>query len=194
MGRSKEFEESVVLRKAMELFLEQGYEGTSMSDLIEHMGIHKKSLYDTFGDKHSLFMRTLDVFGEQMQADLRSEVLRAGNAKQAIKLVFDRVIEGMWDVEHRFGCLFVNSSIELGLRDAEVKERAGKAFAQTEHFLMELIKKGQQEGEITYNHDAEALAEYLHNSLLGIRVLIRNNTCKEKLYRISEFSISVLDK
>jgi TetR/AcrR family transcriptional repressor of nem operon len=139
-------------------------------------------------------MRVLDLFGEHMQAELRREVSRAGTAKQSIKFIFDRVIEGVWDVEHRFGCLFVNSSIELGLRDVEVKERAGKAFDQTEHFFLELIKKGQQEGEITDNHDAEALAEYLHNTLLGIRVLIRNSTSKEKLYRIADFSLAVLDK
>ena len=71
MGRNKEFDETVVLRKAMELFLEQGYEKTSMNDLVEHMGIHRRSLYDTFGDKHALFMRTLDVFGEYMQGKLK---------------------------------------------------------------------------------------------------------------------------
>lgn len=193
MGRSKEFEEREVLRKAMELFLEQGYEGTSMNDLVEHMGIHKKSLYDTFGDKHSLFMMVLDLFGDHMQAVLMSEVLKEGTAKQSIKFIFDRVIEGIWDVEQCWGCLFVNSSVELGLRDDEVKEKAGKAFAQTEHFLKKLIEKGQQAGEITCASDAEGLAEFLHNSLLGIRVLIRNSTSKEKLYRIAALSLSVLD-
>ena len=60
MGRSREFDENVVLQKAMELFWEQGYEKTSLSDLVEHMGIHRRSLYDTFGDKHTLFLKTLD--------------------------------------------------------------------------------------------------------------------------------------
>ncbi len=194
MGRSKEFEEREVLRKAMELFLKQGYEGTSMNDLINHMGIHKKSLYDTFGDKHSLFMKVLDLFGEHMQDTLMSEVLKEGTAKQSIKLLFDRVIEGIWNVEEHWGCLFVNSSVELSLRDDEVKERAGKAFDQTEHFLTNLIQKGQQEGDISCDTKAEVLAEYLHNTLLGLRVLIRNSTCKEKLHRIADFSLSILDK
>ncbi len=64
MGRSKEFEERVVLQKAMELFWKQGYEKTSLSDLVEHMGIHRRSLYDTFGDKHTLFLKAIDLFGE----------------------------------------------------------------------------------------------------------------------------------
>lgn len=60
MGRSREFDENVVLQKAMELFWKQGYEKTSLNDLVEHMGIHRRSLYDTFGDKHTLFLRTVD--------------------------------------------------------------------------------------------------------------------------------------
>ena len=63
MGRSKEFEENVVLQKAMELFWEQGYEKTSLNDLVEHMGIHRRSLYDTFGDKidiHGIYLYFLN--------------------------------------------------------------------------------------------------------------------------------------
>lgn len=193
MGRNKEFDETVVLRKAMELFLEQGYEKTSMNDLVERMGIHRRSLYDTFGDKHALFMRTLDVFGEYMQGQLKQEALRAKTAKQSIRFIFDRVIEGMWE-EQRWGCLFVNSSAELAPRDEEVKERAEKAFTQTERFLADLIRKGQAEGDIGVEYDAEILSEYLHNALIGIRILSRNGASKEKLCRIAELSLSFLEK
>lgn len=67
MARSKEFEESVVLDKAMRLFWEQGYEKTSMTDLVNHMGIHRKSLYDTFGDKHTLFLRSVDLYDHKIR-------------------------------------------------------------------------------------------------------------------------------
>ncbi|WP_246772684.1 TetR/AcrR family transcriptional regulator [Paenibacillus polymyxa] len=62
MSRSKEFDETEVLDKAMQLFWEQGYEKTSMTDLVKHMGIHRRSLYDTFGDKHTLFLMALDRY------------------------------------------------------------------------------------------------------------------------------------
>lgn len=192
MGRCKEFEDSVVLWKAMELFLEQGYEKTSMSELVEHMGIHRRSLYDTFGDKHSLFMKTLDVFGDYMQEELKREALRAKTAKESIRLIFDRVVEGMWD-NKQWGCLFVNSAAELAPRDKEVKERVELAFTQTEHFFKALVLKGQLAGEINSSLDADTLSEYLHNALLGIRILSRNSADKEKLLRITEFSLAILD-
>jgi len=67
MGRSREFDEEVALHKAMELFWEQGYEKTSMGDLVNHMGIHRKSLYDTFGDKHTLYLKAIDCYKEYIQ-------------------------------------------------------------------------------------------------------------------------------
>ncbi|MBI5593839.1 MAG: TetR/AcrR family transcriptional regulator [Deltaproteobacteria bacterium] len=192
MGRSKEFEESEVLQKAMELFWKQGYEKTSMSDLVEHMGVHRGSLYDTFGDKHTLFLKTLDRFGEFIGARLKSETSRAETAKQAIQFIFDLMIEGAGGI-HR-GCLYVNSAAELALRDMDVNEKTEEAFIRTEHLIADLIRKGQQSGEFSCDYDAEVLAESLHNTLLGIRLLARTSASKEKLYRIADFSLALLDK
>ncbi len=60
MARQKEFDRDEVLHKAMEVFWTRGYEGTSIQDLVKHMGINRQSIYDTFGDKHSLFLQALD--------------------------------------------------------------------------------------------------------------------------------------
>lgn len=190
MGRSKEFEESVVLQKAMELFWQQGYEKTSLNDLVEHMGIHRRSLYDTFGDKHTLFLKAIDCFGEFIKARLISGTSSAETAKQAIQFIFDFMIEESGD--RALGCLFVNSATELAPRDKEVEEKTKEAFMQLEHLLADCIRKGQQAGEFRCDYDAEVLAENLHNTLLGIRVLARTSASKEKLQRIAEFSLAIL--
>lgn len=192
MGRSKEFEESVVLQKAMELFWKQGYEKTSLSELVEHMGIHRKSLYDTFGDKHTLFLKTIDFFGEFIKAKLTSEISRAETAKQAIECIFDVTIE--MNDDKTLGCLFVNSATEMAPRDKEVEEKTQEAFMQAEHILADLIRKGQDAGEFSSDDDAEVLAENLHNTLIGIRVLARTSASKEKLHRIADFSVARLNK
>ncbi|HWR40819.1 MAG TPA: TetR/AcrR family transcriptional regulator [Patescibacteria group bacterium] len=192
MGRSKEFEESVVLQKAMELFWKQGYEKTSLNDLVEHMGIHRRSLYGTFGDKHTLFLKTIDCFGEFIKARLKFAISRAETAKQAIQCIFDFMIEGSGD--RALGCLFVNSATEMAPRDKEVEEKAKEAFMQLEHLLADIIRKGQQAGEFRCDYDAEVLAESLHNALLGIRVLARTSASKEKLQRIADFSLAILNE
>ena len=64
MARQKEFDRDEVLHKAMEVFWMRGYEGTSIQDLVKYMGINRQSIYDTFGDKHTLFLQSLDRYRE----------------------------------------------------------------------------------------------------------------------------------
>jgi TetR/AcrR family transcriptional repressor of nem operon len=192
MGRSREFDENVVLQKAMELFWEQGYEKTSLSDLVEHMGIHRRSLYDTFGDKHTLFLKTIDCYDELIKNKIQAEILHAKTTKQAIQFIFDFMIEGYED--RQWGCLIVNSATEMALRDKEVEEKIEEAFMQTEHFLAALVRKRQQTGEFSCEYDAEVLAEILQNTLLGIRVLLRTSASKEKMHRIADFFVNLLNK
>lgn len=192
MGRSREFDENVVLQKAMELFWEQGYEKTSLSDLVEHMGIHRRSLYDTFGDKHTLFLKTIDCYEELIKNKVQVGTSHAETAKQAIQFIFDLMIEGYEDKP--WGCLIVNSATEMALQDKEVEKKTEESFMQAEHLLADIVRKGQQTGEFSCDYDAEVLSEILQNTLLGIRVLARTSASKEKMHRIANFFLDLLNK
>lgn len=192
MGRSREFDENVVLQKAMELFWKQGYEKTSLNDLVEHMGIHRRSLYDTFGDKHTLFLKAMDFYQELIRNNILAGVSKAETPKQAIQFIFDFIIEGYEDKQ--WGCLTVNSATELALMDNEIKESTERIFMQTEQLLADLVRKGQQAGEISSAYDPEILSEVLHNTLHGIRVQLRISASKEKLHRIGNFFMDLLNK
>ncbi|MFF2089201.1 TetR/AcrR family transcriptional regulator [Paenibacillus sp. NPDC058174] len=192
MARSKLFDENEVLHKAMQLFWEQGYEKTSMNDLVEHMGIHRRSLYDTFGDKRTLFMKAMERYSDIIEARLSSGVARSDNAMQAVHFLFDFMIEGYEDKPS--GCLFVNTAVELGPRDSEIGNKAVKGFTDMEQLLTDIIGKGQQSGEFTTELGASELAEHLHNVLLGLRVQGRANVDKEKLHRIARLSLMILNK
>lgn len=192
MARSKEFEEAAVLDKAMKLFWEQGYEKTSMNDLVEHMGIHRRSLYDTFTDKHTLYLKAIDRFAERINARLESGVKQAQTAAEALRFVFDFMING--DEDGPPGCMFVNSAVELAIRDEEVNAKAVEAFDKTEELLVGIVTRGQQNGEFTTQYDAKELAEYLHNALTGLRVMTRTSAPKEKLRRIADFTQRVLER
>ncbi|MGF7035396.1 TetR/AcrR family transcriptional repressor of nem operon [Paenibacillus mucilaginosus] len=192
MARSKEFEEKEVLDKAMRLFWEQGYEKTSMTELVEHMGIHRRSLYDTFGDKHSLFLKAMDRFDDKISAALAGGVKRSKTASEALQFIFSFMIDG--DEDSPAGCLMVNSAVELAARDVEVDNKATKAFTTAEQLLKEIILWGQREGEFTSTYNAEELAEYLHNVWIGLRVMARTSASKEKLHRITHISMKLLEE
>lgn len=191
MARSKEYDEDEVLRKAMVLFWTQGYEKTSMQDLVEHMGIHRRSMYDTFGDKHELFMKALERYDEIIETSINLQVKQLDSVKKAIRRLFEMAI--LKNEKEPIGCLTVNTAVELSLHDKEVAEKVVKSFSKTENLLFELLLCGQKSGEISNHHDAKRLSQSIHNSLVGLRVLAKTTDNKEKLESIIDMTLSVLD-
>lgn len=192
MARSKEFEENEVLDKAMRLFWEQGYEKTSMSDLVEHMGIHRRSIYDTFTDKRTLFFKAMERFGNRTDAKLAAGVKQSKTAKEALHFIFEYM--SSTEEGEPPGCMFVNSAVEMACRDEDVNAKAVGAFEKVEHLLVEIVTWGQENGEFSSQYGAQELAEYLHNALIGIRVMARTSVPNEKLERISTTSMLLLEK
>ncbi|ALP36260.1 TetR/AcrR family transcriptional regulator [Paenibacillus sp. 28ISP30-2] len=192
MARSKEFEESVVLDKAMRLFWEQGYEKTSMTDLVEHMGIHRRSLYDTFGDKHTLFLKAVELYDNKISTALAAGVKSSKTATEALQFIVGFLICG--EENPAFGCLMVNSTVELAARDADINNKSIEVFSTAEQLFKDIILWGQQDGEFTSEYDARELAEYLHNVGVGLRVISKTSITKEKLRRIANLSMQLIVK
>lgn len=191
MARNKAFDEKEVLKKAMELFWEQGYEKTSMQDLVDHMGIHRRSIYDTFGDKRSLFLASLHYYEELITLEMKRIISGTSSSKQAVRNVFEFALT---TVEHYpKGCLSVNAAVELSLLDKEIGRLATKMFTATEEMFHFLLKQGQQNGEFSKEMDPAAVSRFLHNNLVGIRVLIKTDYTKKELESIIDLTLSVLD-
>jgi len=190
MARNKEFDEKEALRRAMELFWRQGYEKTSMQDLVNYMGVHRRSIYDTFGDKHTLFIRALSHYVEEMDVRFKSNITSELTVKQAIRKVFEMVIYPT-DKQPK-GCLTVNTAVELSLLDQEVAEKITETFIKTETLLFDLLKHGQEQGEIPEHYDIKGLSKFIHNSLVGIRVLAKTTNDKKELETIIDMNLSAL--
>ncbi|SNT20495.1 transcriptional regulator, TetR family [Bacillus sp. OK838] len=191
MARSKEFDEKEALRRAMELFWQQGYEKTSMQDLVNHMGVHRRSIYDTFGDKHTLFMKALERYDEIVETQIDTQVKQLGSVKKAIRRLFEMVIDT--NEKQQIGCLTVNTAVELSLHDEEAAEKVVESFTKTESLLYELLLRGQKSGEVSEHHAVERLSQFIHNSLVGLRVLAKTTDDKQKLENIIDITLSVLD-
>ncbi|MFO3790340.1 TetR/AcrR family transcriptional regulator [Bacillus mojavensis] len=191
MARNKEFDEKLALIKAMELFWEQGYEKTSMQDLVDHMGVHRRSIYDTFGDKHTLFMRALSHFVEVMEMRMKNEMKADLTVKQTIRKIFEMVIDPEENLPK--GCLAVNTAVELSLLDEEVAKKIKEIFINTEALLFDLLKHGQEKGEIPKHYNIKGLSQFIHNSLVGVRVLAKTTNDKDKFEAIIDLTLSTLD-
>lgn len=161
-----------------------------MQDLVNYMGVHRRSIYDTFGDKHTLFIRALSHYVEVMDVRFKSNITPDLTVKQAIRKLFEMVIYPA-DKQPK-GCLTVNTAVELSLLDQEVAEKITETFIKTETLLFDLLKHGQEQGEIPEHYDIKALSKFIHNSLVGIRVLAKTTNDKKELETIIDMNLSVL--
>ncbi|OME75891.1 TetR family transcriptional regulator [Paenibacillus sp. FSL A5-0031] len=191
MARIKEFDEDAVLLKGMRLFWEQGYEKTSMQELVSHMGIHKGSMYDTFGDKHSLYIKTLKRYSEMLEQSVKRRMDVTRSAKEAIRMLFEMAIHQREEFPE--GCFLVNTAVELAKRDSQARDWVHLNWASTEQLIRDLIVEGQQSGEFPKTHNAEWLSYYFNNALIGLRVMVKSTTNREKLSQIIEMTMSVLE-
>lgn len=190
MPRIKEFEPQEALDAAMHLFWRKGYGATSMRDLLDAMRIGRGSFYDTFGDKHALFLAALDRF-ENARASWMDVALE-GAGIDGIEEVFRRSIENLLGFEPRRGCLLANTAVELAPHDPEVAVRISRSVRRTEEAFTGALVCAREAGEIPEGIAPEALARFLVNNLHGLRVLARAGSDRQTLEDAARIALEVL--
>ena len=171
MVRHKEFDPDEAVGDAMALFWERGYEATSVQDLVERTGVGRRSMYDTFGDKHSLYLRALDRYMELAESGFRRAADTAPDGLSAIRGLFRALLEASG--EDSRGCLVVNSATELGPSDDDAADRLRRHLDGSRALLGEQIRRGQADGSVTDRIDPGTLTAVAFNAWLGIRVEVR---------------------
>lgn len=193
MSRTKEFDPDAVLQRALELFWERGYEATSMADLVEHLGIARASIYATFGDKHSLYLRALDRYVQTRDPDPVEQLSQPGPALPAVRaLVEAYAAESLCD-ERRRGCMIVNTAVELMSRDPRAARRVEASWDTLETALTSALTRARAQGEIRRGKDPRALARLLLVVLQGMRVLGRAHPDPGRLRDAAAQALTILD-
>ncbi|MGB3402085.1 MAG: TetR/AcrR family transcriptional regulator [Microcoleaceae cyanobacterium] len=193
MARHKEFNREAALVKAMETFWRYGYEGTSMQDLVDSMGINRGSLYDTFKDKRSLFLEAVAYYETTIVNRLIKSLEAPSASKQTIIDYFNGLVDRILaDPEHR-GCLITNTAVELCAHDPEAEKRIHSNFKRIEQAFYQALSSSQSRGEISASQDVHALARFLTCNLQGLRVMSRVNPNLETLQDVVRVTISVLN-
>ncbi|MDF2190404.1 TetR/AcrR family transcriptional regulator [Paraflavitalea sp. CAU 1676] len=193
MARTKVFDEQEVLKKAMQLFWNKGYNGTSAQDLVDYVGLSRSSLYDTFGDKHGLFIKALELYRTINEAVLEDKLGHAPDVRVAIQQILMQAVEESLARRFTQGCFMVNTTSELALHDSKVMAIVTANRNRTEVIFATAILRGQDKGQISKIHSPTALASFLFNTYTGIRVAARSETAsRDMLENIVQVAMSVL--
>ena len=193
MARQKEFDRDEVLHRAMEVFWMRGYEGTSIQDLVKYMGINRQSLYDTFGDKHSLFLQSLDRYREIQSRKVFDVLERPGSVKKNLRQLFEEEVTGALSAEGRRGCFVGNSMSELAGRCKATANRTSNSVAATEKIFRRALERGREQGELSRVRDTRAVARFLYCNLQGLLLLAKATGDRKLLSDVVKVTLSVLD-
>ncbi|MBP6467842.1 MAG: TetR/AcrR family transcriptional regulator [Leptotrichiaceae bacterium] len=190
MARKREFDENEALKKAMEIFWLHGYEKTSIEELVKCMGVHRKSIYDTFGNKYELFIKSLEYYSTTIGEQLLKRIGNEKTSLEKIKALFNYNHIDIEEVSN--GCLIVNTGVELSLHDEHIAKIVQYNFIETEKVIYHILKQGQCSGEFSSELDLRVTSQFINNALIGIRVQLKTIDNKEKLKSIIDTTLSIL--
>ncbi|HYO07971.1 MAG TPA: TetR/AcrR family transcriptional regulator [Tepidisphaeraceae bacterium] len=193
MPRPKEFDPEQVIEEALETFWEHGYSATSVSDLLEEMGLNRGSLYGTFGDKKQLFLAVLDKYMAMRLKDCEAMLEAPGSARAALRGMFEHVVSDCTCEKGRRGCLAAKAAMELAPHDKDVANWFRTFHKRNVAMFANVIRRGQQQGEISKKLDPEAAGRFLLNSLAGLRLLGTTDPNAGEAREVVEMTLKVLE-
>lgn len=192
MARHVEFDQAKIIDKAQDLYWQKGYEATSIQDLVQHLEISRSSLYNTFDDKHTLFLRALSNYQEAGIAELHHLVAVYGYGKATIERIFKAALHRVLNDEICKGCFLTNSMVELAKDDTQVAELIMTYQLEMEEVLHQSILAAQDAGEIEEVANPLALARHLDSVLVGLNVIAKTRPDPQVLKDIVAVALSML--
>jgi TetR/AcrR family transcriptional repressor of nem operon len=192
--RQRSFDETDVVERAMEIFWTKGYEATSFADLTAHVGLHPGSLYRAFGDKQSIFLRTLEHYRDTQTRQLAPFLLEGGPVLPRIRAV----LVGYLDLASQQqpsprGCLIANTAGERLPGDAAVAAHLAEILALVEDGFLQGLRKAAREGEVAPELDLPACAAMLTMLLQGLQVVVKSDPDPQRLARAVDTALDALD-
>src|ERR1700726_4426720 len=183
MGRPRSFAENEALEAAMRVFWEKGYEGATLADLTQAMGINRSSMYATFGDKQALFRLAIARYAEGPAAYVR-EALEQPTVRAVVEALLRGALELLTDPSHPRGCLSVQGALACGSDAEPMKQAMIEWRKQGESEIQKRLQRARTEGDLARDVDPADLARYISTVLNGMGVQAANGSTRAEMARV----------
>jgi AcrR family transcriptional regulator len=193
LGRPRAFSEEAALEAAMRVFWEKGYEGASLSDLTEAMGINRPSLYATFGDKEALFLRAIEQYANG-PARYLGAALQEPTAYAVIEALLRGSVKLLADPGNPRGCLSVQGAIACSTAAEPIRQALIAWRKKGEAEILKRLKRARAEGDLPAEFDPHDLARYVATVLNGLGIQAANGATKAEMTRVVEMALRTLPK
>ncbi|MGL5081704.1 MAG: TetR/AcrR family transcriptional regulator [Microcoleaceae cyanobacterium] len=193
VGRKLEFDREEALEKAMELFWSKGYSTVGLSELLQHMGIQRQSLYNTFGCKHALFLEAVQHYGQTVVCKIEGQLNQPGSPLENLNRVLKKAAADAACPQYR-GCFVANAMMELAPHDPEVAKVVRGLAQQIERAIAQTVERAMATQELPPETEPQKVARFLYHVILGFNVrgkLCPSQTCVDE---ILQTALSVLQQ
>jgi TetR/AcrR family transcriptional repressor of nem operon len=194
MTRTKQFDERQALVAAMLVFWEKGYEGTSIHDLEQAMGLNRTSIYNAFGNKRAIFERVMACYKESVMSALFAELENAPTVKQGVRRMLNGALDMHFDEDNPGGCLVVLSVVESGQYDEQMQSELQQSLQQLKAAVQARLSMAKRSGELAKDLDVGSTATTIATTMAGMMVLGKANFSKASLKKTINQVVSLLDK
>lgn len=192
MGRPREFDAETALDQAMEVFWRHGYEGATIAQLTEAMGINPPSLYACFGNKEGLLKAALDRY-TKLRGVWMDEVVAAPTARDVAERMLMGIADKQTDPANPPGCLLVQGGIACGSGSENVPFELAARRAQNEDQLRDRFVRAKAEGDLKPGSDPAALARYVSAVSVGMGVMASSGSNREALRQVASVAVQAVE-
>jgi AcrR family transcriptional regulator len=187
-GRPREFDSDEALDRAMEVFWRRGYEGATLPELTQAMGINRPSLYAAFGGKERLFRRALDRYVSGPAGYLRDALARP-TARGAVERLLAGTIELLTDPRNPGGCLVVQGALAGGREAESIRRELVSHRAAALDQLRARLERAKREGDLPGDADCSDLARYVMTVVHGLAVQAAGGATRKQLQRVAGLAL-----
>lgn len=189
-GRPREFDADQALDKAMMVFWQLGFEGTSLTDLTEAMGISRPSLYAAFGNKEELFRRAIERYAETGPGAIYRAALEAPTARDVVERLLRAGADILTDPCHPAGCLAVQGALSCSEAAQSIKDELCALRCDGEAEIKARFERALAEGDLPASSNPAALARYVATLMQGMSVQAAGGATREQLLDVVEMALA----
>jgi len=193
MARPIEFDREEVLQHAMNVFWHQGYNATSIKDLVEATNLQPGSIYCTFNSKHALFLEAIEAYFNNAREHTRTILHTTQPPLDRIRQFFDHIIKDCVNDRKAKGCFLINTLLEIPNDDMEIHGRINGMIQEYEGEFKKVLEEAQREGTLAVDKDSAALATLLVIGIHGLRVYNKTRPKRSALKVAVDNLLSVLE-
>ena len=191
-GRPRKFDESAVLEAAAAVFWEKGFSGTSLDDLAEAMGMNRPSIYSAFGDKESIYRKTLEQFSEGMRQAVSATMFTQPNIRDALIAFYRAALDVYTGGAKPLGCMVISTAVCAAPCHRQVQSDLQATLQAIDDSFKQRLEAAVKEGQLPANYETTMRARIAQGVLHSLSIRARAGESTRRLRSLIESSVDLI--